>query len=337
MDSDTPAAPAPLPIPPPDGSPAPAAPDGFHAGVVCIVGRANTGKSSFLNAVLGEKVAAVSPVAQTTRRTTRGILNKDGLQIVFLDTPGIRQATHRLGTLLNRNARAQVAGSDAVCLLLDASVAPQDEDIGWMRKLARDPIPVYALLNKCDLKTRPAPYKKAWDDVLDAYRSRDAAYAQPPIEWHEISASTGAGISELVDALSMRIPEAAPLFDPEILTDDPLPFFISDIIRAHFNQRLTRELPHALAIAVESIGPASPDAPPDAPPVVNATIYVEKPTQRPILLGQKGRLLRSVRIAAERELRDLLGTSYKLNLWIKVEPDWSKNYWILKKLGYVAQ
>lgn len=318
----------------------------FRSGVICIVGRANTGKSSFLNAALGEKVAAVSPVAQTTRRTTRGIYNAPGLQIVFLDTPGIRAATHRLGVLLNRNARAQVAGSDAVCLLLDASTPPQDEDIGWMRKLARDPIPVYAILNKSDLPTRPAPYREAWDAVVADFRARDAAYSPPPIEWHPISALTREGVPELLDALTMRLPAAEPLFDPDILTDDPLPFFIADIIRAHFNEHLRKELPHAIAIAVDSIIPPAapapdddaPAEPSDAPPTaVTATIYVEKASQRPILLGHKGRLLRSVRIASERELRDLLGAPYKLNLWIKVEPDWSKNYWILKKLGYVGQ
>lgn len=357
----------------PDSTPAASA---FHAGIVCIVGRANTGKSSFLNAALGEKVAAVSPVAQTTRRTTRGIYNAPSLQMVFLDTPGIRHATHRLGALLNRNARAQVAGSDVVCLLLDASLPPQDEDIGWMRKLARDPIPVFALLNKTDLPHRDAPYRAAWAAVVDDLRARDAAYVPPPIDWFPVSALTGEGLPELLDALSMRMPAAAPLFDPDVLTDDPLPFFIADIIRAHFNEHLRKELPHAIAIAVDALGPApASDVPPppadDAPPAdaeaptpappeaespetsdnaplpspapaassvlhVSATIYVEKATQRPILLGHKGRLLRSVRIASERELHDILGTPCKLALWIKVEPDWSKNYWILKKLGYVG-
>ena len=126
----------------------------FRAGIAAIVGRAHTGKSSLLNALIGEKVSVVSPVAQTTRRPVRAIHNEPGLQIVFLDTPGIRQATHALGSLLNRTARGLVTGSDVVLLLLDASLSPQDEDRGWMQKLAADASPIFAILNKTDLGRR---------------------------------------------------------------------------------------------------------------------------------------------------------------------------------------
>ena len=308
------------------------APDpSFRSGTVVIVGRANTGKSSFLNRVLGETVTVVSPVAQTTRRLVRGIYNRPGLQIVFLDTPGIRAATHRLGALLNRTARAQTAGADAVCLLLDASVPPRDEDLGWMKKLARDPTPVYALLNKTDLPHRRAPYEAAWRDILSAATSRDSSYAPPPIAWHEISAATGAGIPELLDALAMRLPPGPPLFDPDTLTDDPLPYFIADLIRAEYNKRLTAELPHALAVSVDSLSDA-----PDGSTAVSATLHVEKPTQRPILLGQKGRLIRAVRRAVEHELATLFDRPHHLEMWIKVTPDWSQNYWLLRKFGYLG-
>jgi len=311
---------------PPDPSPAP-----FRAGTAVIVGRANTGKSSFLNRVLGETVTVVSPVAQTTRRLVRGVLNRPGLQIVFLDTPGIRAATHRLGALLNRTARAQTAGADAVCLLLDASVPPRDEDRGWMKKLARDPTPVFALLNKSDLPHRRAPYEAAWNAVLADNAARDASFVPPPVSWHEISAATGDGVPELLDALRMRIPPGPPLFDPDTLTDDPLPYFVADLIRAEYNKRLTAELPHALAVSVESMDDA-----PDGSVAVSATLHVEKPTQRPILLGQKGRLIRAVRRAVERELADLFGRPHRLEMWIKVSPDWSQNYWLLRKFGYLG-
>ena len=303
----------------------------FRAGTVVIVGRANTGKSSFLNRVLGETVTVVSPVAQTTRRLVRGVYNRPGLQIVFLDTPGIRAATHRLGSLLNRTARAQTAGADAVCLLLDASVAPRDEDYGWMKKLARDPTPVFALLNKTDIACRRAPYEAAWAETLAAAAARDSSFAPPPVTWHEISAATGAGVPELLDALAMRIPPGPPLFDPDTLTDDPLPYFIADLIRAEYNKRLTAELPHALAVSVESISDA-----PDGSSTVAATLHVEKASQRPILLGQKGRLIRAVRRAVEHELADLFDRPHHLEMWIKVTPDWSRNYWLLRKFGYLG-
>ncbi|MBP8656154.1 MAG: 50S ribosome-binding GTPase, partial [Kiritimatiellae bacterium] len=123
----------------------------FRAGLVAIVGRANTGKSSLLNALIGENVSVVSPVAQTTRRPIRAIHNEDGLQIVFLDTPGIRKATHTLGSLLNRTARGLVTGADVILLLLDASRPPQEEDRGWMKKLATEMSPLFMALNKTDL------------------------------------------------------------------------------------------------------------------------------------------------------------------------------------------
>lgn len=303
----------------------------FRAGTVVIVGRANTGKSSFLNRVLGETVTVVSPVAQTTRRLVRGILNRPHSQIVFLDTPGIRAATHRLGALLNRTARAQTAGADAVCLLLDASVPPRDEDYGWMKKLARDPTPVFALLNKTDLGCHPFPYETAWSETLAAAAARDSAFVPPPLSWHPVSAATGDGIPELLDALEMRLPPGPPLFDPDTLTDDPLPYFVADLIRAEYNKRLTAELPHALAVSVESMEDA-----PDGSVAVSATLHVEKASQRPILLGQKGRLIRAVRRAVEHELATLFERPHHLDMWIKISPDWSQNYWLLRKFGYLG-
>ena len=319
------------PVPPPP--PAPPSPD-FRCGTVVIVGRANAGKSSFLNAVLGETVSVVSPVAQTTRRAIRGVYNAPDLQIVFLDTPGIRAATHRLGSLLNRVARAQVDGADAVCLLLDASAPPQDEDRGWMKNLARDPIPLHFLLNKTDLACRRPLFEDAWRETLAGAASRDSAFTPPPVAWHEISAKTGLGIPALLDALRARMPPAPPLFDPDTLTDDPLPQFIADLIRAQCNQRLAAELPHALAVAVEDF--QNPDDP-TAPATASATLYVEKPSQRPILLGPKGRQLRAIRRASEKELEAILGKPCRLSLWIEVEPNWSSNYWLLRKFGYLGK
>lgn len=304
----------------------------YRAGMAVIVGRANTGKSSFLNRVLGETVSVVSPVAQTTRRSIRGVLTREGWQVVFLDTPGIRAATHRLGALLNRNARAQTAGADAVCLLLDASVAPQDEDRGWMKKLVRDPVRVFALLNKTDLGCKRAAYEKAWAETLEGARSRDAALTPPVLTWHEISAATGDGVEALLEELREAMPEAeAPLVEGDTLTDDPLPYFIADMIRAEYNKHLRSELPHALAVAVESI-----EDQPDGGARVKATLYVEKATQRPILLGEKGRLLRRVKRAVERELEELFERPHRVEAWIEVEPDWSRNYWLLRKFGYLG-
>lgn len=155
-------------------------PPPFRAGIAAIVGRANSGKSSLLNALLGEQVSVVSPVAQTTRRPVRGILNEDHLQVVFLDTPGIRQASHSLSSMLNRTARGLVTGSDAVVLLFDASIHPQDEDRGWMKKLSRESEPIFAVLNKSDLGLRRRAYEEAWAEVIEKNRAKDPDFSPPP-------------------------------------------------------------------------------------------------------------------------------------------------------------
>jgi GTP-binding protein Era len=315
---------------PPDPPPLSAAP-AFRAGLAAIVGRANTGKSSLINALIGEKVAVVSPVAQTTRRPVRAIHNEPGLQIVFLDTPGIRQATHALSSMLNRTARGLVTGSDVVLLLLDASLSPQEEDRGWMQKLAADASPIFALLNKTDLGCRRAAYEAAWAEVLENNRARDPGFTPPPLRWFEVSAATGAGLPELFAAVKDLMPAAEhPLFPVDMLTDDPGPFFIADVIRGQINVRLKAELPHAIAVAVDQIEETEERA------KVSATIFVEKNSQRPIVIGQRAKMIRDIRHAAEKELAAIYGKPHKLELWVKVEPNWSRNYWMLKKFGYVG-
>jgi GTPase len=302
----------------------------FHAGIAAIVGRANTGKSSLLNAILGEKISVVSPVAQTTRRPVRGMLNEPNLQIVFLDTPGIRQASHTLSSLLNRTARGLVTGSDVILLILDAAIHPQDEDRGWMQKLAFDTEPIFAVLNKKDIGLRRTAYETAWAEALEKNRTKNPDFVPPPIRWFETSAETGEGLPELLAALRTMIPESPPLFPADMLTDDPGPFFIADIIRSQINARLHAELPHAIAVAVDEIEETEEKV------KVSATIYVEKNSQRPIVIGQHAHMIRDIRHAAERELSAIYEKPHKLELWVKVEPNWSSNYWMLKKFGYVG-
>ena len=308
----------------------PPTPETIRAGIAAIVGRANAGKSSLLNAILGEKVSVVSPVAQTTRRPVRGILNEPGLQIVFLDTPGIRQASHSLSSMLNRTARGLVTGSDAVLLLLDASLSPHDEDRGWMQKLATGEETIFAVLNKKDAGLRRTAYESAWAEVLQKHLAKTPSFAPPPLRWFETSAATGEGIPELLDALRALLPESPPLFPPDMLTDDPKPFFVADVIRSQINARLTAELPHAIAVSVDSLVET------DDSVAVAATIYVEKNSQRPIVIGKHAHMIRDIRHAAQRELAAIFEKPHKLELWVKVEPNWSSNYWMLKKFGYVS-
>ena len=200
-----------------------------------------------------------------------------------------------------------------------------------MQKLATDASPVFAVLNKTDLGLRRPAYEAAWAEVVAKNQARNPDFAPPPLQWFEVSAASGAGLPELLDAIKAKMPPAEqPLFPTDMLTDDPGPFFIADVIRAQINLRLKAELPHAIAVAVDQVEETA-----DAVKV-NATIYVEKPSQRPIVIGQRAKMIRDIRHAAQKELAAIYGKPHQLELWVKVEPNWSRNYWMLKKFGYVG-
>ena len=313
-----------LPSPRKQGGSAADADAGRRAGMIAIVGRANVGKSTLLNRLLGEKVSIVSPVAQTTRRMVRGMLNEPRGQLVFMDTPGVHQASYDLGRVMNRTARAAVEGVDVVLLVLDGSTAPRAEDEGWMRRLLFHEAPIVAVLNKCDQGT----------DQVVAYRQRWALVAKEKsspkqAEWLRVSAVTGEGVEELVTQLFGLVPVGAELFPDNILTDYPRKLAMADVVREKYFHELRAELPHTLAVEIEEIV-EKPEG-----WLVKGAILVEKSSQKPILLGAKGRMFKRVLAAAEQDLAEMYGVPVKLELWIRVEKNWQKNYWILKRLGYV--
>lgn len=294
-----------------------------RAGVVAVVGRTNVGKSTLLNALVGEKVSIVSDTVQTTRNVIRAILTEERGQLVFLDTPGVHKAEGELGKNLNKMARSSVGGADAILLVLDASSKLWQEDEGWMRRLMKDDLPCVILLNKTDVGT----------GFVDAYKERWAAVAaekESSLEpvWVEGSALQGEGIPALSNALFERVPEGPHLFPEEILTDYPRKLNISDVIREKYFDRLHDELPHCLAIWVDSIEETPKKW------TIQAEVYVERHSQKGIVIGEKGRLLKSVQYQSEKELSEMYEVPVKVRLWVKVEKDWRKNFWILKKLGY---
>lgn len=300
--------------------PAPAA---GKAGVVAIVGRTNVGKSTLVNQLLGEKVSIVSDTVQTTRNVIRAILTEPRGQMVFLDTPGIHKAVGELGKNLNRAARAAVEGVDAVLLVVDASLRPEIEDDGWLRRLAREESPCVVALNKSDrLPDRSADYRQLWQEI-----KAEKEAVQEPL-WASVSALRGDGMPELLGTLFGLLPGGEPLFPDDILTDYPRKLNMADVIREKLFLRLHDELPHCVAVWVEEIDEQ------ESKWEVDATIYVERHSQKGIVIGEKGRLLKWVREQAEKELYEMYGVRFKLNLWVSVEKDWRKNFWILKKLGY---
>ena len=294
-----------------------------RAGVVAVVGRTNVGKSTLLNALLGEKVSIVSDTVQTTRNVIRAILTEERGQIVFLDTPGVHKAEGDLGKNLNKMARSAIGGADAALLVLDASSKIWMEDEGWMRRLMKDETPCVILLNKTDLGTlHLESYKERWAEVAAEKES-----ALKPV-WIEGSALDGGGLPELSSALFDLMPEGPLLFPEEILTDYPRKLNMADVIREKYFERLHDELPHCLAVWIEEIEETP------AKWTIQAVVYVERHSQKGIVIGAKGRLLKSVQYQAEKELAEMYGVKVKVKLWVKVEKDWRKNFFFLKKLGY---
>ncbi len=294
-----------------------------RSGVIAVVGRTNVGKSTLLNALLGEKVSIVSDTVQTTRNVIRAILTEERGQLVFLDTPGVHKAEGELGKNLNKMARASVGGADAILLVFDASRKTWQEDEGWMRRLMKDDTPCVLLLNKTDLGTGfVESYKELWAKVAE----EKEATLQPV--WLEASALKGDGLPALTEALFSMVPEGPHLFPEDILTDYPRKLNMADVIREKLFLRLHDELPHALAVWVETIDEKEKGW------TIEADVYVERHSQKGIVIGAKGRLLKSVQYEAGKELNEMYGVPVKVKLWVKVEKNWRKNFWVLKKLGY---
>ena len=293
------------------------------SGIVAVVGRANVGKSTLVNRVIGEKVSIVAPLAQTTRNCIRGILSEERGQLVLLDTPGVHRSKSRLGSMMNRMARGTTDGVDAAVLVFDASVRPRDEDDGWMRRLAHAGYPCIFALNKIDLG----------GDLADMYHERwisicEEKHLSRQVSWMPVSARQGDGIDKLTGALFSFLPVGEPLFPEEIVSDYPLKLTLADAIRERLVVGLRDEVPHAVAVWVDEVDRGGEAW------AIDATVYVEKSSQKGIVIGKKGRNLKRV----ERESADAIGELYDctadVKLWVKVEKKWQENFWLLRKLGY---
>lgn len=304
--------------------------------VVGVVGRTNAGKSTVVNRLVGEKVSIVSPVEQTTRNTIRGIVEDPRGQLVLLDTPGLHKAVGHLGKLLNGMARASSAGVDVLLVVFDAAHEPQLEDDGWMRRVAKEaPAKCVFALNKCDRAPfYETMFRDLWRDVLAeraaAAREDDAPPPPEPV-WVKACGIRPGGCDALMDALFGLAEPGPALFPEDIVTDYPRKLAIADVIREKLLQRLHDELPHEIGVVVADI-----DERRKSSWDVAATIYVNRPSQKGIVIGPGGSLIKAVRMSAEPELSDIFGARVRLELWVKVVPNWMKNNRILAEMGYLG-
>lgn len=297
------------------------------AAVVAVVGRTNAGKSTLVNNLVGEKVSIVSPVEQTTRNTVRGIVADERGQLVLVDTPGLHKAVGALGKLLNGMARASSAGADILCVVFDAAEEIQMEDDGWMNRVIKEygttGGKVIFVLNKRD--------RKPWhgDEFRALWREKAAAanITFSPT-WVETDATTARGADALLDALFDVAEVGEPLFPEDIVTDYPRKLAIADVIREKFLPLVFNEVPHELGIAVKNIeeGNGSWN--------VEVSIYVNRDSQKGIVMGKGARNLKTVRKAAEPELSEMFGVKVHLQLWVRTESNWMKNPRLLAEMGY---
>ncbi|HBO98330.1 MAG TPA: GTPase Era [Verrucomicrobia bacterium] len=303
--------------------------------VVGIVGRTNAGKSTLVNRLVGEKISIVSPVEQTTRNTVRGIVADPRGQLVLLDTPGLHKAEGRLGTLLNRMARRSAAGVDVLCVVFDASQEPQMEDVGWMKRVAKErPPKVVFALNKADKKPFfETMYREAWEEVLRETPAENAdGPATIPLEpcWTKAIATTEGGEKAVLEALFAYAEPGEPLFPEDIVTDYPRRLTIADVIREKFLARLHQEIPHELGVCVKTIHEQEDRWD------VKVDVLVNRASQKPIVIGRGAEILKNVRKSAERELREIFGLKVALEMWVRVEPKWMENSRLLAEMGYLG-
>ncbi|HVU01714.1 MAG TPA: GTPase Era [Polyangiaceae bacterium] len=298
-------------------------------GTVAIVGRTNVGKSTFLNAALGERLAIVSPRPQTTRDALLGVLNRPDAQIAFVDTPGFHRPRTELGRRMNAAAREAARTTDVVVLMTDVSTlvtsraqaekAPVlEEDEKLLREIP-EAATVVVVINKIDLlkdKARLLPMLSALQGI------RPIAAAVP------VSALTEDGVERVVSAIVEHLPEGPVGYDASTLTDKPARFFVREYVREQVLLTTASEVPHAVAVSVEEFSDTAKVV------VIKATIHVEKPGQRAILVGAKGAKIKEIGIGARKRLEELLGKKVHLELFVRVSERWKSIPRQLAELGY---
>ncbi len=303
-------------------------PPGFRSGFVALIGRPNVGKSTLLNQLVGQKVAITSPVAQTTRNRLRAILTTASAQLVLLDTPGIHKPHHLLGERLVQTARCAIGDVDVVLLLVDGS-QPAGRGDGFIVDLLRQQrSPVLLALNKTDLA--PPEQRR---DLLQSYRELLAGHdGRPPLDWplHPCSALTGEDCPSLVDALSACLPEGPHLYPPDAVSDQPEQLLLSELIREQVLTHTREEVPHSVAVMIDRIVDDGPRT------AVLATVLVERTSQKAILIGKGGRMLREIGTGARMQMQTVFGGPVYLELFVKVVPNWRRHSGRLNELGYTG-
>ncbi|MFN2299298.1 MAG: GTPase Era [Anaerolineales bacterium] len=295
-----------------------------RSGFIAVVGRPNVGKSTLLNALLGQKIAGVSPRPQTTRRRQMGILTLPAAQIIFHDTPGWHVPKDRLGEAMVRSSEAAVSDSDVVLLLADLTEAPADADrefAAWLEKNRRT-APVVMALTKSDAVSAAVREKRA------------AEYGRllPDAGCCVISAERDQGLQDLLEMLISRLPEGPDLYPEEAITDFSEREITADLIREAALHRLRAEVPHGVAVRIDQYRERGTEG-----AYVEATLFVEKPSHKAIVIGKGGTMLKAIGSDARRSIEKMSGRRLFLQLRVKVLPGWRNREDALRRLGYLPR
>lgn len=293
----------------------------YKSGFVALIGRPNVGKSTLLNFLVGQKVAIMSPQPQTTRNKISGIYTDDQEQIVFIDTPGIHKPKNKLDDFMDKSSYSALDEVDVVLFMVEPEPAGKgDQYIAELLKKIKKP--VFLVINKID-KVHPDKLLS----IIDSYKNLgDFAEIVP------ISASQGNNVSELIKTIAKYLPEGPQFYDADQLTDRPEYFIVAELIREQVLKLTHEEVPHATAVVVDRMRDHE-----GGKLQIEATIYVERPGQKGIIIGKKGQMLKQIGIAARQEIEALLGGKVNLRLWVKVQKNWRSDPAFLKSIGYNAK
>lgn len=291
----------------------------FHSGFVAIIGRPNVGKSTLLNRIVGQKVAIMSDKAQTTRNRIQGIYTTSDTQLVFIDTPGIHKPHSRLGDFMVKSALSTLGEVDAVLFMINADERRGAGDNFIIDRLKNVKKPIYLVINKID-QVHPDHLL----EVMDQYKD-----ALPWKEVYPISALEGNNVDELLTTLKGQLPEGPQYYPADQVTDHPERFIISELIREKVLELTRQEVPHSTAVVIDSIKRQD-----EQKIHIQATIIIERSSQKGIIIGKGGSMLKKIGSMARRDIEHLMGDKVYLELWVKVQENWKDRQDLLASYGY---
>ncbi|MBD0335565.1 MAG: GTPase Era [Cyanobacteria bacterium Co-bin13] len=297
----------------------PTPPEGFRSGFVGIVGRPNVGKSTLMNALIGQKIAITSPVAQTTRNRLRGILSTPQAQIIFVDTPGIHKPQHELGKILVQNARVAIASVDLTLLVVDGSVPAGRGDEFVVELLRHNQANVVLGINKTDQQSEQA-------EALN--QSYEALATEQGWPLFKFSALTGEGLEPLLQGLTERLEPGPYYYPPDLVTDQPERFIMGELIREQILLHTRQEVPHSVAISIDRVEEDKTIT------RILATVHVERDSQKGILIGKQGSMMKAIGAAAREQIQKLIMGKVYLEVFVKVVPKWRQSRNRLDDFGY---